>query len=147
ASPSAFYESLQPFELGPPDPAADNTSKARAAELAPGRTVASAVSRGVTEHWYRLRVPASHNNLQLDLAGDPTVRTLVDLQTAAGTGVPLRQDTLASSPASHVFNAVVDGGAEYYLRVEEPPINIAFAWDTSSSVNAYLPTIYNSLAA
>ena len=31
--------------------------------------------------------------------------------------------------------------------VAEPPRNVVFTWDTSASVNAYLPTINNALVA
>ena len=33
------------------------------------------------------------------------------------------------------------------MKIEEPPRNVVFLWDTSASVGAYLPVIYNSLMA
>lgn len=146
ATSTAYYESRQPLELEPLDTDAVNTSRDRAAPLTPGVTAASAVSRGQSEHWYRLAVPGGDNRLELRLAGDPSVRTIVTLETAAGDEVPLRRDRLASTHDLHVFHADVAGGTEYYLKVEEPPRNIVFSWDTSASVNAYLPTIYNAVA-
>ena len=42
---------------------------------------------------------------------------------------------------------MVEPGGTYYLKIEEPPRNVVFLWDTSASVGAYLPVIYNSLMA
>ncbi|MCH6556394.1 MAG: hypothetical protein IH797_07305, partial [Chloroflexi bacterium] len=41
--------------------------------------------------------------------------------------------------------AIVEPGDTYFLKIEEPPRNVVFLWDTSASVGAYLPVIYNSL--
>jgi hypothetical protein len=83
----------------------------------------------------------------LALTGDPTVRTALSVETADGAAIPLRRVERESSPILHVLEAVVDPGSELFIRVAEPPRNVIFTWDTSASVNAYLPTIYNSLSA
>jgi hypothetical protein len=92
-------------------------------------------------------MPSADNVLTLALTGDPTVRTALSVETADGAAIPLRRVERESSPILHVLEAVVDPGSELFIRVAEPPRNVIFTWDTSASVNAYLPTIYNSLSA
>jgi len=45
----------------------------------------------------------------------------------------------------HLFEAIVEPGEVYFVRVQEPPRNVLFLWDTSASVGAYLPVIYNAM--
>ena len=141
----AFYEAqhgVDPeYALAP----GDNQSRAAAALLTPGVGVAGEVALGKREHWYRLKMPQGLNRLSVTLGGDPTVRTALALEDDAGTRVPLVRKNLTSA-RRHEFEAVVTSGADYFFRVVEPPRNVVFAWDTSASVNAYLPTIFNSLA-
>ncbi|MGA9573015.1 MAG: hypothetical protein WBS20_03605, partial [Lysobacterales bacterium] len=142
-----FYEE----QLGiPPEPqisAASNTSRDTAAVLDPGQTTGGQVALAKYSHWYRLRMPDDANTLTISMSGTPTVRTVIDLEALEGTPIPLKPDTHASSPAQHVFEAIAEPGSEVYLHVYEPPRNVVFSWDTSASVTAHLPTIYNSLAA
>jgi hypothetical protein len=147
ASRQAFYEEQQGLQPEPQFEAAGNSSRPKAAELAPGQRAAGQVALARHEHWYRLQVPAGQNALTVAVTGDPTVRAAVTLENASGENIPLRKNTRDSDPGKQLFDAVVDPGAETYLRVFEPPRNMVFAWDTSASVNPFLPTIYNSLAA
>jgi hypothetical protein len=39
----------------------------------------------------------------------------------------------------------VRGGATYYLRIEEPPSSVVFAFDTSGSIGPYVTTVYQGL--
>jgi hypothetical protein len=105
------------------------------------------VSLGKAEDWYRLAVPPSTNTLLIEMTGDPTVRTNVELQDATGTTIPLRRVDKAETPARHAFEAIVKPSSEVWFRIAEPPRNVVFAWDTSASVNAYIPQINNALVA
>lgn len=142
-----------PFELErglPPEAelkVADHISRERAADLPPGRLAEGEVLLTQVEHWYRLQVPTADNSLRIELAGQPTVRTRLELQDAAGQPVVAQFLKRESTPASHLYEAVVEPGAAVWLRVFEPPRNVIFSWDTSASISAYLPTIYNALAA
>ena len=146
-SPRAFYELQAGLQPEPGLKAADNDSRPRAASLTPGQLAAGQVALGKHEHWYRLKVAQSENTLRVTLAGDPTVRTVIELEGASGTPIPLRRQSTDSDTARHVFEAVVEPGSEVFFHIQEPPRNVVFTWDTSASVNAYLPTIYNALAA
>jgi hypothetical protein len=141
----AIYEALQPIAPARPFEMAPHGSRASAAALAPGRTVDGRVLLGRHEHWYRLQVPAGQNTLMIRLAGEPTVRTVLALETAAGEPVPLR--LIERRADFQRMEAVVDPGSTVYLQVTEPPRNVVFAWDTSASVGTYLPVIYSAMAA
>ncbi|HEY5645899.1 MAG TPA: hypothetical protein VIS76_08170, partial [Pseudomonadales bacterium] len=147
ASTRAFYESEQGLRQDAELAVSGNESRARAAVLVPGRAASGQVALARQEHWYRLRLPDGHNTLRLTVTGEPTVRTMVALETADGEQVPLKKYPHESTPVAHLFAAGVEPGTEVYLRVTEPPRNVVFTWDTSASVTAFLPTIYNALSA
>jgi len=147
ASKAAIFESLQGLSVDQALVAAGNDSRERAAAMPPGQSVAGIVSLGKYAQWWLLSVPPGQNTLTVKLNGDPTVRTVVHLENEAGVPVPLRAQADQSTAGSHLFEAVVDGGGRYYFRIEEPPRNVVFTWDTSSSVSSYIPTIYNALVA
>jgi hypothetical protein len=141
----AIHEALRPVAPARPFEMAAHGSRASAATLAPGKPVDGRVLLGRHEHWYRLQVPAGQNTLVIRLSGEPTVRTVLALETAAGEPVPLR---LVERHADlQRMEALVEPGSTVYLQVTEPPRNVVFAWDTSASVGAYLPVIYSALAA
>ena len=142
----AIFEAQTDSEPEKTSRQAGNDSKAKAATLTPGQAVGGEVQLGHYEHYYRLAVPAGQNALTVTLGGEPTVRTELHLESADGKPVPLRKLTGESTPLAHVFEAIVQPGSTVYLRIPEPPRNVAFVWDTSASVNAFLPMIYNSLA-
>jgi len=147
ASKAAIFESLQDLEVDQALVAADNDSRERAASMSPGKSVAGIVSLGKYEQWWALSVPDDQNTLQIKLDGDPTVRTVLHLENQAGEVIAVRRQEDQSTARSHYFEAVVDAGENYYLRLEEPPRNVVFSWDTSASVLSYIPTIYNALIA
>lgn len=147
ASKQAFFESQQDMAIDQPPLAADNDSRERAAAINAGERVAGVVSLGKYVQWWALSVPPDQNTLLITLSGDPTVRTVLHLDNEAGEAIPLRTKETSNTPGSHHFEAVVEAGERYYLRVEEPPRNVAFSWDTSASVLSYIPTIYNALIA
>ena len=147
ASRQAFHEAQAGLKAEPELKPADNDSRDRAAPLVPGQRAGGQVALGKREHWYRVQVPAGENTLTFELTGEPTVRARIELQDAAGGAIRVRHLAGESGSARHVHQAVVEPGSAVFVRLFEPPRNVVFAWDTSASVNAYLPTIYNALAA
>ena len=147
ASPRAWFEFQQGLQAEAALKASGNTSRDKAATLEPGQLAAGEVALSRQEHWYRLTVPADANTLTVTLSGEPTVRTMVELQDASGTRVPMRPLPKAGDAGHHVFEAQAEPGSQLFAHVWEPPRNVVFTWDTSASVNSYLPTIYNSLTA
>lgn len=125
----------------------NNTSRDTAAPLAPEAPVSGQVELAKQSHWYRLTMPDDANTLSISMSGQPTVRTVLELEDSDGTTVPTNKQQTGSTPRQHVFEAFAEPGTELYFHVSEPPRNVIFTWDTSSSVNAHLPTIYNSMAA
>ena len=147
ASQAAYYEARRPLLSGTYAFRAGHDTRAAAADLQFDRTVAGQVALGRHVHWYRLTAPQEDNLLTVMLGGDPTVRTVVELETGDGAGVPMRRKAGEGTPHLHLYEAQVEPGGSYYLKVEEPPRNVAFIWDTSASVGAYLPVIYSALMA
>lgn len=146
--PRAYYELQAGLSPEPELTATGNTSRASAAQLDVGASVRGEVSLARrTEHWYRLTAPGTDNTLTVDLDGDPTVRTVLSLEDADGNAIPLRRVDQEHTPGRHQFEAVVEPGSEVYFHIAEPPRNVVFTWDTSASVNAYIPLINNSLVA
>jgi len=146
-SQAAIYEELHPLRVDKPLEAADHDSKIKAAPLEFGQLAGGQVVLGKHEHWYKLDVPVDENTLTISLGGDPTVRTITHLENDAGESTPVRKLEKKSTPGLHTFEAIVEPGDIYYLHIEEPPRNVVFLWDTSASVGAYLPVIYNALIA
>lgn len=145
--PRAFYEWQQGLPAEPELIAADNTSRARARELPLATAVGGQVALGKQTHWYRMTIPADQNTLVVTLQGDPSVRTVVELENAAGERILVRRIDQKLSPDLHGFEALVEPGSDIWFHVFEPPRNVAFTWDTSASVNRYIPTINNAIVA
>ena len=143
----AYYElqaGLQPEASLKP---VNNTVRQRAATMAVGQTAFGQVALGEQEHWYRLAMPAGDNTLTLQLDGDPSVRTRLALEDSGGQEIAFKRNTSKETPARHVMEAIVEPGSDVWVNVFEPPRNVVFTWDTSASVNAYIPQINNSLVA
>jgi hypothetical protein len=147
ASQQGIYEALHPLPLEKPFKPLGNESRKTALPLKPGETAQGQVVLGKHQHWYKLTAPADANTFTFSLQGDPSVRTVLQLEDSAGKAVVLRRDTSKSTSQIHVMEAIVEPGGDYYLQVDEPPRNVVFSWDTSASVGAYLPVIYSSLIA
>jgi hypothetical protein len=146
-SQAAIYEELHPLPLQQTFEPRSNNTRATAAALPPDQVVSGQVQLGKHQHWYQLTAPAGENTFMFELRGDPGVRTVLHLEDTAAAPIPLRKNAQESTPQLHVMEAIVEPGRDYFLRVEEPPRNVVFVWDTSASVGAYLPVIYNSLSA
>jgi von Willebrand factor type A domain len=147
ASQSAIYEALHPLQMEKPFEAAGHDSKVNAATLEFDQLAGGQVVLGKHEHWYKMKVPSGQNILSIEVGGDPTVRTVVHLENSDGNPIPVAKLILKSTPQLHTYEAIVEPDQTYYLKIEEPPRNVAFLWDTSASVGAYLPVIYNALMA
>lgn len=146
-NPQSFYETTQPVARRPARVSRPNSSRGKATALPPQTFESGFVRLGGESHWYRPAIPAGHNTLTFTLSGDPTVRTELEVSGANGNRFPLRKLESDSDSRVHVFTADVPTGETVFAEVREPPRNIMFLWDTSPSVNPYLPMIYNSLAA
>ncbi|MGA9573764.1 MAG: VWA domain-containing protein [Lysobacterales bacterium] len=142
-----FYEQLAGIQSEDAMQVAGNNSRANAAPLDADTLAHGQVSLGKQEHWYRHRVAASDNTLGIELNGDPTVRTVVEVEDDAGSKLPLRRVDKDKLPSRHRYETIVTPGSEVWLHIAEPPRNVVFTWDTSASVNAYIPLINNSLVA
>ncbi|MDZ7842635.1 MAG: VWA domain-containing protein [Gammaproteobacteria bacterium] len=145
ASKAAFYESTLPIQPPPAFRPSGNNDRPSAAPLELGQATAGRVQLGKESDWYRLSVPDGMNLLDVTVKGEPTVRTRLHLEDAAGEPVmAVRRD---AQTARHRYEYVVEAGEDYWIHVEEPPRNVVFSWDTSASVGAYLPVTYNALMA
>lgn len=145
--PRAFYELTKGLQPEAELVEAGHTSRARAAPLTTAKPVRGQVSLGKQTHWYKLQVSPEHNTLSLAMAGDPTVRTIADLENTAGEEIPLRRVDAGEIPGEQRFEAIVEPGSKVFFHVTEPPRNVVFTWDTSASVGPYIPQINNSLVA
>jgi hypothetical protein len=146
--PRAYYELQAGLQPAAGLVASGNHSRDSAAPLPAGTLARGQVSLGrKVENWYRLMVPAGENLLTVQLTGDPTVRTVLAMEDHAGNKISLRRIDQEMEPGRHQFEAVVEPASEVWLHLAEPPRNVIFSWDTSASVNAYIPLINNSLVA
>lgn len=142
------YQSVGPYEWLAVAPAIEaeevrgNTTHERAAPLEPGAVKRGTVELDVREAWYRIDVPAGLNELNLTLTGTPNREFAYELTNDAGELVTVVEET---TPTTVAVRAKVDSGA-YWLRLYEPPRSVVITWDTSGSVYAALPVIYQALA-
>ncbi len=146
ANQSAFYEYSKGLEAENVMSISANKSRETAYTLPMGETVAGEVMLDRNENWYQLNIPPDNNTIILNLAGDPTVRAVVSAETDSGESLLVRRLGNASTPALHQLEISAESGSSVYLNIAEPPRNVVFLWDTSASIGAYLPVIYNALA-
>lgn len=142
----AYYESQNDIPRARP-PGSENGSRENAAALSLGERSGGSVALGRLQNWYLVRVPQDVNSLSLELTGDPTVRTVLELEDADANPIAVSNSGSGRSPARHRYTAVVEPGQDVWIKVSEPPRNVVFSWDTSGSVGAYIPRIYNSVMA
>ena len=116
------------------------------AEMLPiGAIVSGEVRLDVSEDWFAIDVPQDVNRLTLTTSGEPTVDVDMALQDAAGGAAKLMQ--LPSSADRLEFEAEVDAGARYFLRVHEPQRSVAVAYDISPSLSNFASIIRHAMAA
>ena len=145
--PRAFYELQAGLHPEVSLRAVTNETRETAAPLSTSERVGGHVSLGKQVHWYRLEMPPGDNTLKLELRGDPTVRTELALENEAREAIPLKRRPSEETPSLHIMETSVEPGSDVWLKVEEPPRNVVFTWDTSASVAAYVHQINNALVA
>ena len=89
---------------------------------------------GEEEDWYKLTVPADRNTVQITLSGTPTVRTVIHVEDSTGSQVRLTQ-SLAPNSILEVSKPWSNQERSYWIKVEEPPRAVVFAFDNSGSVH------------
>ncbi|MEP7239583.1 MAG: VWA domain-containing protein [Devosia sp.] len=142
-SPDGEYERMLP-----PPPAStiagnDHQTQATAAALPFDQSAAGRVELGKREDWYKLDQPAGNDLLAVTLTGEPTVGADVTLVDAGGKAIALND--AGGSPRQARFEARVTPGMTYYLRVAQPPHSVMIAYDTSGSLEQFIPIISRSL--
>jgi hypothetical protein len=100
---------------------------------------------GRDEDWYRIDIPADVGYLTVNLTGSPAVEVDAALLTEDGGEIPLTTDD-HSTGVERLVGAPVAPGDTYWLRITEPPSSLVIAFDTSSSMGAVLPTVYQAIA-
>ena len=123
------------------DPDAGDTAEA-ATPLAMGvvRTDQAEILRDLD--WYRVVVPEGSNTLTFDLEGVPSVGVRADLFDAAGQAHEMSLDSLPGGAIR--YEAIVEPG-DYDLRVEQPPFNVVFTFDTSGSMGPFLDFVLEGM--
>lgn len=101
-----------------------------------GAVVHGRVVRNVNEDWYRVTIPAGHNMLEVVLGGRPSVRARLALFDVDGEQRPMA--FAPTEDGSMRYEAAVEAGAVYFLRVDQPPFSVVFAFDTSGSMGPFL---------
>lgn len=102
------------------------------------------IRRGADIDWYRLTIPDGLNTLELSLAAPPAAGIELLLQDANGVEVPVRMAP-STDPLVVRWEADVEPGASYLVRLEQPPFSTVFTYDTSGSMGSYLTYISTAL--
>ena len=121
------------------DPVASTSEDAadrpeEASLLTPDTVVGDRVEIDVDEDWYNLDVPAGSNTIELVVSGQPAVRSSLEVFDPEGEQRPLAFSPQADG--SIRYQAAVEPGLQYSLRVYQPPFSAVFSFDTSSSMGA-----------
>ena len=119
----------------------DNESMEGAQPLRAGEVIEGQVVIGEDVDWYRITVPEGENSLELTLVGEPVLGIRYELLDSSGTAILYDE---SGSSSQKTLSAFVEPG-DYYLRLEEPPRSVVFAWDNSGSMGAYLDIIYQTI--
>ncbi|HET7055450.1 MAG TPA: VWA domain-containing protein, partial [Thermomicrobiales bacterium] len=144
-SAAAMYELKNP----PPTQLVQDETDApdqqdQAAPLALGEMVNGQAQGSVDVDWYRVTAPKDDNTLTFTLTGVPTVDVTVRVSDSAGAEVPVTR-AIGQDTSTIVYSATVTPGAEYTVKVAQPPHSIIFAFDTSMSMGPYEPMVQASL--
>jgi hypothetical protein len=116
----------------------------QAAPLTLGQTINGRAHGGTDVDWYRVTAPQDDNTLSFTLTGVPTVDVVARVYDASGTEAPVTR-TVGGDTSTIVYTASVTAGAEYTVKIEQPPHSIVFAFDTSTSMGLYEPMVQQSL--
>lgn len=141
-----------PLELVQPkvhDPSVDDPDVGEGADarpLEPATTARGRVAIGTDVDEYRIEVPEGQRSIAIEVGGDPVVGVRLQLLAPDGTDVPLAFTTDAAS-GRDAYQANVEPGSGYRLRVEQPPFSAVMMYDTSLSIAAYWRPIIQGLMA
>lgn len=143
---NAIFEVTSPI---PPLPeqmlTSDKGSRDKAQTLVIGKSASGEVRLHAVEDWYAVDVPAGTNRLTLTASAEPTID--VDMELEAADASKIAMVLLPSVPNSLSFEAAVEGGRRYFVRVHEPQRSVAIAYDTSASISNFAPIIRHAMAA
>jgi hypothetical protein len=138
---------LEPPDLSPIDQEdLDDDTSATARPLGSGTDVRDRVHRGDDEDWYALTIPDGQGSVTFTVRGDPTVGVALTLVDAAGANVPMTFER-GREPGSVEYRANVTPGADYRVRVEQPPFSAVFTYDTSGSMGDYLSFVMQAMGS
>lgn len=143
----AIYEYLHPEPISPQLSVLQQEggqSKDNAQTLSFAEPVSGIVQRGKRSDWYRVEIPPQQNTLELVLQGNPTIGVIAELQDSDGNMIAVRE--IEHQPDRLQIQAEVIAGAVYWIKISQPQSSVIFSWDTSASVNPYIPIIYNALS-
>lgn len=119
-----------------------NDSRERAQPLLPGKPVEGRVVVGEDVDWYQITVPEGENFLRFEIHAEPLLAARFEL--LAANGQPVLHD-VGGTPSRVELTAFVEPG-DYFLRLDEPPRSVVFAWDNSGSMGDYLDIIYQTVS-
>ena len=142
AGPFEWLTAIPSGEVAPGPDAGDTLATATALEADVIR--ADQVEILEDDDWYLVEVPAGHNTLTVDIGGIPIATASLSLFEPTGEPVPADFELRPGGEARHV--AAVDPG-RYALKVEQPPFNLAFTYDTSGSMGPFLDFVLEGMRA
>jgi von Willebrand factor type A domain len=142
-STTSFYEKTLPAPPTAKPESDDNDSREKAEPLAMDQLVSGRVEIGRDEDWFKILQPEGLDRLTIKLGGEPTIGADISLFDDAEKPIVLI-DT-GGTPREAEFEARVVPGKTYYLKVSQPPHSVMIAYDTSGSLLAFIPIIYNAL--
>ena len=146
-SQQAIYEkTIQTLSSHNHQPSVNNNSKSSAQVLAAATPIRGQVQleQANKPDWYKYQVPTGQNTLKITLSGNPTVSTVLAVEDQLGLEVPYTKDT--SKMGQVIYQATVEPGNNYFIKVEEPPRSVVFSWDTSGSTSKYHAIIFQALS-
>ena len=94
--------------------------------------------------WYQYTIPAGENTLYITLQGQPTVSTILSIEDDGGETVPYIKDVSKIGQVN--YQATVNAGKTYFIKVEEPARSVIFSWDTSGSTSRYHSVIFHAIS-
>jgi hypothetical protein len=141
ATRASGYELANPADPVELNPDAGDTADA-AADLPLGTNVTDSAWVGADEDWYRITIPDGETAIAVTSTGSPTVGVDVEIRDATGATIETAVD---ETPRETTYTAEVASGAEYFVRVTEPPTSVVFAYDTSVSTAPFVATVYAGL--
>lgn len=146
-SENAIYEKLNPPKITNKNDDKNNNSKALAIDLSQAKTASGQVQLEFADKpdWYKYIPATGENTLNISLSGKQTVETVIHVEDQNRNIIPLIQVNNETNKAK--FQIQVDAGNEYFIKVEEPPRSVIFAWDTSGSTQAYESMIYEAISS